>query len=210
MKDDIGLYVIIDQGYLGKKDPVKYACRVIDAGVKIIQYRAKDSRSSDYVKNAIAIARIAKKRNVKFIVNDRVDIALWVNADGVHLGADDIPAVAARKLLGSKKIIGYSTHSVREATLANKLPIDYISIGPIYYSKTKNVVHPLGCESVRKVVQRVTKPVVAIGGVDDKNVQELYNAGASGISVISYVLGAHSMKHAVEKINKGKINPCQG
>ena len=157
-------------------------------GASLIQLREKQMPALEFYEEAKAALAIAD--GVKLIVNDRVDIALAAGAHGVHLGQDDIPPDAARRLLGPEAIIGYSTHTVEQASAALNLPIDYIAIGPIFQTATKTDTSPvLGLEGLRAVRQAIGKfPLVAIGGITRANASEVIRAGADSIAVISALL----------------------
>lgn len=161
--------------------------KLVEGGAKFIQLREKCNAPKDFYADAKKALAFAKENNVKIIINDRVDIALALEADGVHLGQDDLPPQQARKILGEKAIIGFSTHSVAQAIKAAKLPIDYIAIGPVFSTKTKeNPDETVGTEIVKMVREAVGNfPLVAIGGVTSENFQDVLNAGADSVAIIS-------------------------
>jgi thiamine-phosphate pyrophosphorylase len=183
------LYPIIDSSLTASADIEKTATAIINGGAKIIQLRAKGLSSREFLKSAFIVSKITKDRDVIFIVNDRVDIALIVDANGVHLGQDDLPAKEARRLLGSKKIIGYSTHNLRESLEAIKLPINYISFGPIFSTKTKEDAQtPKGIKGLSEVRKSVSIPIVAIGGINEENMVHVLREGANSVAMISEIL----------------------
>jgi len=159
-------------------------------GASLIQLREKRMPAVEFYDEAKAAVALAERNGVKLIINDRVDITLAVGAHGVHLGQDDMPPEAARRLLGPEAIIGYSTHTVEQASAALTLPIDYIAIGPIFQTATKTDTSPvLGLEGLRAVRQAIGKfPLVAIGGITRTNAVEVIQAGADSIAVISALL----------------------
>lgn len=160
---------------------------LILGGATLIQLRDKDQPARKFYEQAIAAS---EKSGVQLIINDRVDVALAAGARGVHLGQDDLPPEAARRLLGNEAIIGYSTHSVEQAQEAMTLPIDYIAIGPIFETATKSDTSPtLGLEGL-KAVRRITGhlPLVAIGGISHANAHDVIEAGADSVAVISALL----------------------
>jgi len=181
------LYAIVDYELL--KDRIyKVTQEIITAGVEIIQFRAKGLRDKELVSQALRLRHIAK--DITFIINDRLDIALIVEADGVHLGQNDLPVPLARKLL-KEKIIGLSTHNLEEAIQASKEEIDYLSIGPIYHTHTKkDAKTPLGPEIITKIKKLISTPVIAIGGINEENINEVIKAGADGIAIASGLLKA--------------------
>ena len=160
--------------------------QLIAGGAKIIQLREKFAAPKDFFAEAKEALKIARKNDVKIIINDRVDIALALGADGVHLGQNDLPPEHARKILGEKAIIGFSTHNLRQAVEAVKLPVNYIAIGPVFPTKTKaNPDEIVGIEAVKKAREAVGNfPLVAIGGITLENFLEVIEAGADSVAVI--------------------------
>ena len=165
--------------------------RLIAGGATFIQLREKHASPRDFFEAAKPAIEIARKNNVMIIINDRVDIARALGADGVHLGQDDLPPNAAREVLGPDAIIGFSTHSVEQAIDAAGLPIDYIAIGPIFETKTKENPDPIvgldGLAEVKKNIGNI--PLVAIGGIDLDNVLDVLAAGADSIALVSTIVG---------------------
>ena len=160
---------------------------LILGGATLIQLREKYSPALQFYEAAVAAAG---KSEAQLIINDRVDIAMAIGAQGVHLGQDDLPPKAARKLLGAEAVIGYSTHNVEQAQQALTLPIDYIAIGPIFKTATKSDTSPsLGLDGL-KAVRRITRhfPLVAIGGISHANAREVIEAGADCVAVVSALL----------------------
>ena len=159
-------------------------------GATLIQLREKEMSPREFYQQAKEAVDVAAQRGVQLIVNDRVDVALAVGAHGVHLGQDDMPPDAARKLLGSNALIGYSTHNIEQAIAAANLPIDYLAIGPIFATTSKSDTAPvLGLEGLRSVRQAIgTFPLVAIGGISHANARQVIEAGADSVAVISALL----------------------
>jgi len=164
--------------------------KLIAGGATFIQLRDKYASPEDFYDSAKKALQAARERNVKIIINDRVDIALALKADGVHLGQDDVPPEYARKILGEKAIIGFSTHNLRQALAAVKLPIDYLAIGPVFTTRTKeNPDNIVGIKTVKKVREAIGDfPLVAIGGITAENFRDVLNAGASSAAIISDLL----------------------
>ena len=167
-------------------------------GASLIQLREKRMAAAEFHEQAKA----AKQSGVQLIINDRVDIALAVGASGVHLGQDDMPPEAARKLLGPQSIIGYSTHNVDQAISAAKLPIDYLAIGPIFSTMTKSDTAPvLGLDGLRAVRRAIGEfPLVAIGGITSANAREVIDAGADSVAVITALLSAANITTAIRSL----------
>jgi thiamine-phosphate pyrophosphorylase len=158
-----------------------------DSGASLVQLREKTASPLEFYAQADMALRIARERGLKVIINDRVDIALALKADGVHLGQDDLSPEAARRILGPEAIIGFSTHDTSQALAATQLPIDYIAIGPIFPTATKEQSNrPIGLEGLRLVRQTLgTTPLVAIGGITFENSSLVLSAGADAVAVIS-------------------------
>lgn len=168
----------------------------LSGGVRFFQYRCKKGARGRIYETALALARMAHQANALFIVNDHADIAVAVDADGVHLGQDDLPIEYARKLLGKKNIIGISTHSFEQAKRAEAAGADYIGFGPLFPTSTKDAGEARGPQKLGAIRQSVTIPVIAIGGINHTNVQEALQAGADGVAVISAVLSAENIRLA--------------
>lgn len=183
------VYPITDTGLSGlsHREQVKLLSA---GGATFVQLRDKNHSPAAFYDEARAAFAIARKRQVRIIINDRVDIAAAVGAHGVHLGQDDLPPEAARKLLGDEAIIGFSTHNVEQACMAADLPINYVAIGPIFKTQTKPDTEPtVGLEGVRAVRAAVGDlTIVAIGGITFENAPEVLAAGADSVAVISVLL----------------------
>ena len=179
------LYPLTDRRLSGISH-AEQVSKLCGAGATLVQLREKILAPLDFYREAAAALRIARDRGAKIIVNDRVDIALALKADGVHLGQDDLPPEAARRILGPDAIIGFSTHNLEQARLAARMPVDYVAIGPIFATSTKRGSDsPVGLQGLRLVRQAVGKvPLVAIGGITAENGQDVLSAGADAIAVI--------------------------
>ncbi|HEY0428902.1 MAG TPA: thiamine phosphate synthase [Pyrinomonadaceae bacterium] len=164
--------------------------KLIEGGARFIQLREKSRAPKDFFADALAAIEIARPKNVKIIINDRVDIALAIKADGVHLGQTDLPPREARRILGEKAIIGFSTHDVEQVLEALNFPIDYLAVGPVFATTTKeNPDAIIGVEMVKKVREIVGDfPLVAIGGITSKNFREVFAAGADSVAIIGDLL----------------------
>ena len=184
------IYPITDTG-IAKISHAEQVQKLIACGAEIIQLRDKYHAPRDFYEAAKAALAIARKRRVKIIINDRADIALALKADGVHLGQDDLPPDRARKILGERAIIGFSTHNLEQAVAAIKFPIDYLAIGPVHATRTKkNSEETVGIEGVKRVREAVGDfPLVAIGGITAKNFREVLRGGANSVAIISDLFG---------------------
>jgi thiamine-phosphate pyrophosphorylase len=183
------LYPITDSR-LSRLSHAEQVRRLAAGGATFIQLREKHLTPREFYKEAEEALRVARSCGVRLIVNDRVDIALALKASGVHLGQDDLPPAAARELLGERAIIGFSTHTVEQATKAARLPVDYIAIGPIFETNSKeNPDAVVGLEGLRRVRLAVGKiPLVAIGGIKRESILKTLAAGADAVAVISLLL----------------------
>ena len=164
--------------------------RLIAGGATLIQLREKNAPAGEFYDAAVESIAFAREHGVKIVINDRVDIAVASGADGVHLGQDDLPPDQARRLLGERAVIGFSTHSVEQAREAIGLPVDYIAIGPIFGTTTKDNPDPVvGLEGLIAVREAIGEfPLVAIGGITQANTRTVLNAGANSVAIISGLL----------------------
>ena len=164
--------------------------KLIEGGAEIIQLREKHASPKDFYEFAKEALKRARQHKVKIIINDRVDIALALKADGVHLGQDDLPPEHARKILGEKAIIGFSTHNLEQAVRAVQLPIDYLAIGPVFATRTKeNSENVVGIEGIKNVREAIGGfPLVAIGGITFENFREVLQSGADSVAVVSHLM----------------------
>ncbi|WP_435166444.1 thiamine phosphate synthase [Paenibacillus glycanilyticus] len=187
---DFRLYAITGEQFHPGRDMLEVMEEAIKGGVDIIQLRDKDSSPEEVLRKARALRELTRKYGVTFIVNDYIDIALEVDADGVHLGQNDVSLTEARERVGDK-IIGISTHAIEEALLAEEQGADYIGVGPVFPTKTKvDVVDPVTVAYVRQVAEKVRIPFVAIGGIKLGNVDEVLAAGATRICAVSEIVGS--------------------
>mgnify|MGYP001626197022 CR=1 FL=1 len=171
---------------------------LLEAGIKIIQYREKNATSRKMYEDAVKIKKLCDEYNATFIVNDRVDIALASESSGVHVGQKDLPAKIARKLIGNK-ILGVSISSIDEAKNAIIDGADYLGAGAIFTTNTKNDSEFLGIENLKKVIEISNIPVIAIGGIKLEHVKILKNIGVHGIAVISAIFGSENPKEMARK-----------
>ncbi len=164
------------------------ALGALKAGVRWIQYRNKDGSRREIFRESVKLRKITRDFNTMLIINDHADIALAADADGVHLGQDDLPLKEARKIMGRDKIIGISTHSLDEAIDAGRSGADYIGFGPIFHTITKDAGSPKGISLLGEIKNKVHIPVVAIGGINLENVRSVFETGADAIAVSSAIL----------------------
>jgi thiamine-phosphate pyrophosphorylase len=183
------VYPITDT-HLSGLSHAEQVARLIEGGASLIQLRDKDAAPQEFYREAAAALQIARDRNARLIINDRVDIALALKADGVHLGQTDLPVEAARSLLGKDAIIGFSTHNLQQAKSATAMPIDYIAFGPIFQTSSKENPDPVAGLSALREVQAIigSLPLVAIGGITAANAVAVLRAGADTLAIIAELL----------------------
>ena len=184
---------------IGYEEQVELACL---GGADMIQFRDKQLSDSDLFNTSIKLKQICNKYNVYFTINNRIDIADISNSDGVHIGQNDLPFEYARKILGNEKIIGLSASNYEEAINTDKLDIDYIGYGAIFSTQTKPESKASGLDILNKVKQNCKKPIIAIGGINEKNVYDVIKAGADGVAIVSAICGAKNIKAQAKKIKE--------
>ena len=195
------LYLVTDAGLSRGRSQAAIVEAAIRGGVTIVQYREKAATTRRMIEEAAELLGICRAAGVPFIVNDRLDVALAVDADGVHVGQDDLPATIARRLIGMKKILGVSAGSVDEARRAVDDGADYIGASPVFSTPTKpDAPPPLGIDGLRVMSRAVSIPVVAIGGINQGNAAAIMEAGAAGIAVVSAIVGAEDVEAAARAL----------
>ena len=193
-----GLYLILDPSVSSTRSLNDALRQSAQAGVKIVQYRNKTASMKEAYAEALPLRKLAAELGVLFIVNDRCDLALAVDADGVHLGQGDLPLDLARKVMGPDKLIGISTHNPDQVREANAGEPDYLGFGPIFKPGSKPDHDPVvGIEGLRAICALTSLPVFAIGGITAENVGEVMKAGANGVAVISAILKAPDITQAI-------------
>jgi len=197
-----GLYFITDCK-LSKQGIVADTKQVLEAGCRIIQYREKEKKIGEMAEEAKLLKKICKEANALFLVNDRVGLALAVDADGVHLGQGDMPLATARKLLG-KKVIGLSVKTIEQALQAEREGADYLGVGPIFHTGTKkDAGKPLGLKLLKQIKEKVSLPIVAIGGINSGNFKQVLEAGADSVAIISAIACSENVLETSKKIVEG-------
>jgi len=197
----LGIYGITAENFSKGKTNYQVVEEMIKSGIKIIQYREKNKTLKEKLVEAKTLAELCKKNGVLFIVNDHVDIALIVDADGVHVGQDDMPVKDIRKILGPKKIIGLSTHCIKDAENALLQDINYIGVGPIFPTTTKDRA-AVGLEYMEYVEKNIDLPYIAIGGIKESNLHEIVKRGATRVSLVSEIVGAENIIVKVSELKK--------
>ena len=195
----LGLYGITAENFANGRSNLECVKEMIKSGIKIIQYREKYKSLKEKAKEAKEIAKICKDNGIIFIVNDHVDIALLVEADGVHVGQDDMDIKDVRKIVGNDMIIGVSTHAPDEALKAQNEGADYIGVGPIFKTTTKKR-EPVGLEYLEFVVKNINIPYVAIGGIKKYNFDKIVQTGAKRICLVSEIVGAKNIEKMISDL----------
>jgi thiamine-phosphate pyrophosphorylase len=198
MKLPSHFYAMVDPA--GGHEPVALARILLEAGARVMQLRRKSASGRDLLAAARAIATMCRERGAMLIVDDHTDIAMLAGADGVHLGQEDLPLEAARRLAGSEMIIGISTHSVEQAVAAERGGADYIGFGPMYPGGLRNNATGKGLELLRQVRGAVRIPIVAIGGITEAKMPAVLGAGADACAIITDVVGAPDIAAKVRTI----------
>jgi len=194
------LYAVLDPDQTKSRSIEEVLRELLRAGVKMLQLRAKALAAKDFLALAKFVRSATDSHNCRLIVNDRVDIAMACDADGVHLGQDDLPLHAGRKLLGDK-IIGISTHDIEQARQAQSDGADYIGFGPMFGTQTKDTGYGArGVDMLKEIRAAVTIPIVAIGGINEQNVSQVWQAGADSAAFISDILGATDIAGKIARI----------
>ncbi len=180
---------------------IEIITQAIEGGISAVQLREKDLSTKDLYMLAKKLREITKRLGVNFVINDRVDIALAVDADGVHLGWQSLDVGIVRKMIGQEKLIGFSAHNLQEAKKASIEGVDYISISPIFGKSCKDYfMKPLGVIEMRKIKEQVDIPVVALGGINEANVTEVLEHGADGVAVISAIFLSKNPKQTASRL----------
>ena len=195
-----GLYVIIDPQQTRGRDPVEVARQALRGGARILQWRDKARDKGEQLPQARSIHQLCREQGALFIVNDHVDLALACAADGVHLGQKDLPVNAVRPWAPAGFLIGVSTNNAEEACQAERDGADYVAVGSIFPTGSKETTRPASPERLREVKQAVGIPVVAIGGISEENVAQALEAGADAVAVISAVCGAENVEEAARRL----------
>lgn len=194
------LYVVLDRETQGARDHIQVAQEAIKGGADIVQLRDKEASARELVDIGRRLREMTKKARALFIVNDRSDVAAECDADGVHLGQDDISIACARRILGEDRIIGKSTHSLEQALAACEEGADYISVGPVYKTPTKPDYEEVGLELIKEVKGNIKIPFIAIGGIDLTNIRGVLEAGATRIAVVRAVVAQDDIEEAARKL----------
>jgi thiamine-phosphate pyrophosphorylase len=198
------IYALTAEEYSLGRNNVEVVQLLITAGIKVIQYREKDKKAGQMYKECLLIREMTKKAGVTFIINDHIDLALLIGADGVHVGQEDLPPAKVRELIGNDMILGLSTHSPEQVKAAVALGcIDYIGVGPIFATRTKkDVCEPVGFAYLEYVAKNHQIPFVSIGGIKEGNIKDVIHHGAKIIAIVTDIVGADDIPAKVQSIRQ--------
>lgn len=201
-KNSLLLYAVTDRRWLGNKTLCEQLEEALKGGVTFVQLREKELSEDAFVEEAFEIKKLCAKYNVPFVINDNVNVAKKVDADGVHVGQSDMEAMDVRKILGPDKIIGVSAGSVEEALKAEAHGADYIGVGAVFPTNSKSDAKKLPHETLQSICGAVKIPAVAIGGISRENIQELEGSGVCGVAVISAIFAQNDIKNVSAELKK--------
>ncbi len=197
---DYSLYLCTDRDLMTSDTIEEGVELALKGGVTVVQLREKECSSREFLEVARRVKEVTDAYEIPLIINDRLDVAMAVEADGVHLGQEDIPAAVARELLGPDKIIGVSAWNAGLALQAQKDGADYIGVGDVFGTTTKTGTHHVSLEELIRIRKTVRTPMVAIGGISGSNISRLKGTGIDGVAVISAILGAKNITESAEKL----------
>lgn len=199
-KDNMLLYVVTDRTWLGNSRLCEQVEEIVQSGATFIQLREKNLDYDSFVAEGRAIRTITSKYNIPFVINDNIEVALAVGADGVHVGQKDLDARKCRELIGEDKILGVSAQTKEQALLAEESGADYIGVGAVFETSTKTDANPVSFDTLKEICSSVSIPVIAIGGINEDNIQKLKGSHIDGVAVISAVFAARDKKKAVKTL----------
>lgn len=199
-KIDYSIYLVTDRDLMSTETLEEAVEKAIIGGCTLIQLREKDCSSLDFYNTAVKVKEITDKHNIPLIINDRVDIALAVDAAGVHVGQSDIPAAIVRKVIGNDKILGVSTGSVNEALEAEKNGADYLGVGAMYSTGTKKDADSTSMNELRKIRENVSIPIVVIGGINKDRVKDFKGIGIDGLAIVSAIIAKEDITAAAKEL----------
>ena len=202
LRKSLLLYAVTDRHWTGEKTLYQQTEEAILGGTTFLQIREKELNEADFEKEALELQALCKKYKIPFIVNDNVELAKKIDADGVHVGQEDMNACKVRELLGPDKILGVSAQTVEEAILAEKQGADYLGVGAVFPTGSKSDAIDVPLETLKAICKAVKIPVVAIGGITKDNLCQLKGSGIAGISVISAIFAQKDIKAAAEDLKK--------
>ncbi len=196
------LYAVTDRAWVGKQSLYEQVESALKGGVTCVQLREKEMAEEEFLKEALEISALCRKYGVPFFINDNVEIAIKCQADGIHVGQEDMEASQVRKKVGEDMMIGVSVHSVEEALEAVKKGADCLGVGAMFSTSTKKDVNFLSKESLKDICQAVNVPVVAIGGIGKSNIMDLSGTGVDGVALVSAIFSADDIEEECRKLRK--------
>lgn len=199
-KKELMLYAVTDRHWLGDETLYDQVKKALDGGATFVQLREKKLDREDFLAEALEIQKLCRKYGVPFVINDEVSIAKVIDADGVHVGQSDMEAMDVRKVLGPDKILGVSAQTVEQAITAEKHGADYLGVGAVFATGSKDDADDVSHETLKAICEAVSIPVIAIGGITKDNVSELAGSGICGVAVISAIFGQNDIKKATEDL----------
>lgn len=202
---DYKLYLVTDRGVLGERDLIQSVEAAIKGGTTIVQLREKNCSSADFYELALKVKEVTLKYNIPLIINDRLDIALAIKADGLHIGQEDLPLTVARKIVGKDMIIGVSATTLEEALIAQEQGADYVGIGSVFPTSTKLDAKSVSLDQLHEIREAISIPIVGIGGINEENVTDLMKMKIDGVAIVSAILGKEDIMAATENL-KNKMN----
>ena len=203
IKNSMLLYAVTDRAWLKENEDLTSVCKsVLENGATFLQIREKDLDEGTFEQEAEALKKLCAQYHIPFVVNDSVEIALDIDADGVHVGQSDMKGRDIRSMIGNEKILGISAGTVEEAIAAEKAGADYIGVGAVFGTSTKKNARNLTVEKLKEISESVSIPVVAIGGIGTTNIMELVESGVDGVAVVSAIFAAESPGEATAKLLK--------
>lgn len=200
--DSLLLYAVTDRSHIGKKSLSQKVQEVIEGGATFIQLREKNLNQADLLLEAKEIQALCKKAHIPFVINDDVQLAKKIDADGVHVGQEDMEAARARELLGPDKIVGVSAQTVQQALLAEKMGADYLGVGAVFPTNSKDDAEDVSFETLKAICEAVKIPVIAIGGIHKDNVLQLKGSGIVGVAVISALFSQEDSCQATQELKE--------
>lgn len=204
-KENLLLYAVTDRRWANKQSLKEQIELSLKGGVTFLQLREKNLSEEEFLKEAREIKALAKEYKVPFIINDNVDVAMKVDAEGVHVGQDDRDAKEVRKIIGKNKILGVSAQTIKQAIKAEKDGADYIGVGAVFPTGTKKDAENLSIEILKKICQSVTIPVVAIGGITKENILKLKGSNIAGVALVSAIFASKDIKQDCQKLKELSI-----
>ena len=201
-KIDYSIYLVTDRDLMSTETLEEAVEQAIIGGCTLVQLREKDCSSLDFYHTAVKVKEITDKYNVSLLINDRLDIALAVDAAGVHVGQSDLPVSVVRKVIGDDKIIGISAGTLEDALQGQRDGADYLGVGAMYATGTKKDANPTSMEELKKIRENVSLPIVVIGGINEERVKDFKGTGIDGLAIVSAIIAHKDIAEAARRINK--------